>query len=427
MRKAFLTIIIFFNFLHITKSFNDTNLFLNKTSKNLALRSLTPLTIPFTINSKYKTPYIINYLGLNDQVEQVIDITANTTWSSIIQLKWNYISKADEVYSQNRIQAFSLFGLYYNASFTLGDSSNDITIPSFNWFLYDHSLGKGIHRGGLGLARTFPTEEEDIITQLYKEKKIESQMFSISFRHQNEGYLLVGDLAEGLVEYPEYNSFINLVEIDEKWRANLTHIFFGNISNEIKPNVDPARNEYIIRKDIYDINYPAYFSTVDKYIIVPHYFILYLQKNYFNNFPYCSLEKDKELNKFTCNLRYKSELLQKIKTVNFVFDSNTAFCLGANMLFEEENDKLIFVIVSYDKFEEWVLGYYFMRNYFITFIRTSPFISIYSFLHKYYVIIKKDDSSNGSKIISYISISGILIISIILLLYIKLQNKIIIN
>ena len=392
------------------------------TYNNKELRKLAPIKFRFKLNPKTVVPVIVNKFA-NDKVKQIIDITANKTWTSISQLNWDYITEDSETYSQNGIRNFKLYGLYYTEDFYLGNDYDSLCANSLNWFLYDRSEGVGIPTGGLGLSRRFDDIKDDVIMTLYNNKKIESPCFAFSYNVQNEGSLIVGDLVDGLVEYPEYNSFLNVLDIDEKWRANLTHIFFGNETDGVIKNIDIARNKYLISKDIIQINYPAYFSTTDKYIIAPISFMTYLEKNYFKDYSYCSKIKEDSISKIRCPISKKEEIINTIKNLNFVFEETNAYIMKQNELFEEEGDYLVFIIVSYDNFDEWVMGYYFMSNYFLTFFRKTESISIYSFLKKMYVKIVMDNPAKTYARSLLIFIMLIDLITIIVLIYINKVNK----
>ena len=157
--------------------------------------------------------------------------------------------------------------------------------------------------------------------------------------------LFIGFYHENLLQFHEYVSYIKIEERDEKWRINLTHIFFGELSKEKIPNIDFPKIQYIIRNNIIKINLSAIISNLSKYIICPLSFLEYLNKiNYFKN--YCQLKKyNDEIYRFECELYYIEKILKNIERINLVFNDVVSI-FKPSQLFEIESNKLIFIMIT---------------------------------------------------------------------------------
>ena len=331
-----------------------------------------------------------------------------------------------ESFTYQGLNPFTIFGESHGAKITLKNQKDiKLSLPQYEWFIYHSEQGMVPNTGCLALGRTFETEEDDLIISLYKKQKIIMPVFSISYLSDKKGGILgIGDIAEILFEYREYNSFISVIEQDEKWRSNLTYIFFGDLPDQYISNIDIAEYRYIITQNFIIINYPAYFSTIDKYIVVPSDFIDYLERYYFRKYKFCSKVTKDGNSIIECNKEKTLAIIDTFPNINFVFDG-VAYIIEAKNLFEESEtskDMLTFVIVSYKSNTEWIMGYYFMRNFFITFFRDTPTISIFSLLNKAYVILDTWSKKKTNNIIKNIihTIIAFSIIGLMLLLSLKL-------
>ena len=82
------------------------------TYNNKELRKLAPIKFRFKLNPKTGVPVIVNKFA-NDKVKQIIDITANKTWTSISQLNWDYITQNNETFSHNGIKKYIIWVVLY--------------------------------------------------------------------------------------------------------------------------------------------------------------------------------------------------------------------------------------------------------------------------------------------------------------------------
>ena len=226
------------------------------------------------------------------------------------------------------------------------------------------------------------------------------------------------------MQFHEYVSYIKVEEKDEKWRIHLSYIFFGELSKEKIPNIDFPKIQYIIRNNIIKINLSAIISNLSKYIICPLSFLEYLNKiNYFKN--YCQLKKyNDEIYRFECELYYIEKILKNIERINLVFNDVVSI-FKPSQLFEIESNKLIFIMITDLKIKnQWILGYYFMKKYMITFYKDLNLISLFSLFDKAYVIIKYNDIPY-LKPIKYLLFMNCLIITfgITIILFFKNQNS----
>ena len=334
---------------------------------------------------------------INIYIYQIIDLTSKKTWvyENLIQIIPEKLSNRKE-----KIKLFyplnsEIYIKSYNEKFILGNNQNNIqncTLTNFKFYINEKNEKIEIPFNGIfALGKKFDDEKEDFIFQLYKQKKIKNNLFSITYYKLGKGMLFIGFYHENLLQFHEYVSYIKIEERDEKWRINLTHIFFGELSKEKIPNIDFPKIQYIIRNNIIKVNSSAIISNLSKYIICPLSFLEYLNKiNYFKS--YCQLKKyNDEIYRFECELYYIEKILKNIERINLVFNDVVSI-FKPSQLFEIESNKLIFIMITDLKIKnQWILGYYFMKKYMITFYKDLNLISLFSLFDKAYVIIKYND------------------------------------
>ena len=363
-------------------------------------------------------------------IYQIIDLTSKKTWvyENVIQIIPDKLSN-----KKVKIKLFyplnsEIYIKSYNEKFILGNNQNNIkncTLTNFKFYIINKNEKIKIPFDGIfALGKKFDDEKEDFIFQLYKQKKIKNNLFSITYYKLGKGMLFIGFYHENLLQFHEYVSYIKIEERDEKWRINLTHIFFGELSKEKIPNIDFPKIQYIIRNNIIKINLSAIISNLSKYIICPLSFLEYLNKiNYFKN--YCQLKKyNDEIYRFECELYYIEKILKNIERINLVFNDVVSI-FKPSQLFEIESNKLIFIMITDLKIKnQWILGYYFMKKYMITFYKDLNLISLFSLFDKAYVIIKYNDIPY-LKPIKYLLFMNCLIITfgITIILFFKNQNS----
>jgi hypothetical protein len=404
-------------------------LFLNikKTEQDNSHSKLPRIEIQLDFDNKTKQLTSTSFFSSeNTPITQSIDISSSKSWINDKSINMDLQRQSYESFTYQGLNPFTIFGESHGAKITLKNQKDiKVSLPQYEWFIYHSEQGMVPNTGCLALGRTFETEEDDLIISLYKKQKIIMPVFSISYLSDKKGGILgIGDIAEILFEYREYNSFISVIEQDEKWRSNLTYIFFGDLPDQYISNIDIAEYRYIITQNFIIINYPAYFSTIDKYIVVPSDFIDYLERYYFRKYKFCSKVTKDGNSIIECNKEKTLAIIDTLPNINFVFDG-VAYIIEAKNLFEESEtskDMLTFVIVSYKNNTEWIMGYYFMRNFFITFFRDTPTISIFSLLNKAYVILDTWSKKKTNNIIKNIihTIIAFSIIGLMLLLSLKL-------
>ena len=408
---SYLYLIIFIFILNKTISQKNNNIFINISS-----------------NNENEFLQIQNRISDNQYfIYQIIDLTSKKTWvyENLIQIKPDKLSNEKE-----KIKLFYPFNseIYiksYNEKFILGNNTQNCTLTNFKFYINEKKVKiDNLFNGIFALGKKFDDEKEDFIYQLYKQKKIKNNLFSITYYELGKGMLFIGFYHDYLMQFHEYVSYIKVEEKDEKWRIHLSYIFFGELSKEKIPNIDFPKIQYIIRNNIIKVNSSAIISSLSKYIICPLSFLEFLQKiNYFKSL--CQLKNyNNEIYRFECELYNIEKILKNIERINLVFNDVVSI-FKPSQLFEIENNKLIFIMISHFKIKyEWILGHYFMKKYMITFYKNLNTISLFSFFDKAYVIIKYSDIY-FLKQIKYLLFANCLIIlfGITILLIFKNQNS----
>lgn len=361
-------------------------------------RSNKNFIIELSLNESDDYLYIPNKISSDKiLVSQVIDLTSNKTWidENVIKIlperMGNQTNKITLLYPENK----EIYIKSYYDQYIIGNRDNNLencSLLNFKFYIKEkNELSQIPYKGIFGLAKQFDDDNEDFILQLYKQKKIEYNLFSLSYYKYGKGNLFIGFYHENLIQFHEYVSYIKLDEKDEKWRSELTYIFFGELSKETIPNIDYPKIQYIIRKNIIKISSSAIFSNLSKYIICPLSFLEYLNKiNYFKG--YCQLKNfNNTTYTFECDINNEKKIYSQVDIINLVFH-DIACIFSPSELFEKHKDKMIFIFRSDKKLkDEWILGFYFMKKYMITFFKDLKAISLFSLLDKAYVIIKSDE------------------------------------
>ena len=392
-------------------------------------RSNKNIIIELSLNESDDYLYIHNKISSDKiLVSQVIDLTSNKTWidENVIKIlperMGNQTNKITLLYPENK----EIYIKSYYDQYIIGNRDNNLencSLLNFKFYIKEkNELSQIPYKGIFGLAKQFDDDNEDFILQLYKQKKIEYNLFSLSYYKYGKGNLFIGFYHENLIQFHEYVSYIKLDEKDEKWRSELTYIFFGELSKETIPNIDYPKIQYIIRKNIIKISSSAIFSNLSKYIICPLSFLEYLNKiNYFKS--YCHLNNyNNEIYRFECELNNIEKIVKNIERINLVFNDVVSI-FKPSQLFEIEKNKLIFIMISNYKIKnEWILGHYFMKKYMITFYKDLNIISLFSLFDKAYVIIK-DNDLYYLKQIKYLLFVNCLIISFGITILLIFQNQ----
>ena len=90
----------------------------------------------------------------------------------------------------------------YNEKFILGNNQNNsknCTLTNFKFYIINKNEKIKIPFDGIfALGKKFDDEKEDFIFQLYKQKKIKNNLFSITYYKLGKGMLFIGFYHENL-------------------------------------------------------------------------------------------------------------------------------------------------------------------------------------------------------------------------------------
>ena len=176
-------------------------------------------------------------------------------------------------------------------------------------------------------------------------------------------------------------------------------------------------------KNIYE---PVIFETIFDRIYVPKYIMEYLRDNYL---------KDIENNKNLCNyndngnsiiVKCTKEEISKLKRLNFVLGEKTDLALPSNELFNCDNSNNCEFLIQYnDKYQGFIFGLPIFKLYNIIFDYNSRDLMFYSLYNKYLVSFNKDFGASILKIVLYILIVVLCLLTsgIILIYFFRRINR----
>lgn len=340
--------------------------------------------IPIEFAPTTKFISVVGDIESNNNISLTIDISCNLTWINKNNLKGFEHLEATErrSYTQKGTKDIEVKGYYLNGYFSL---SPILTLNDYSYLIADEIKVPTKFKSMIGLARRFNDENENFIIKLYKESKILSPVFSLVY-YSHHLVLQIGNIVEGIHEYPEFAFYISILDIDEKWRISLRGVFFGDLGQDFIPNVDPSKNRYRISQTLYQIDSNIEISSTDKNIIVPLKFLEYVEKYYFKG-KYCHIVTSKLISVFQCDPQYQKELYA-MEDIHFVVDKNLALSFAASELYTTSKTGIIFfALMSFNEQDRWVFGYYFMKKFHLTFFYLSNQLILFSLESKSYVIL----------------------------------------
>ena len=391
------------------------------------------ITLPFTL-TKSKIPISKLSIGKPSQeINLVLDIGSSRTWIS----DQYYNSKGSKTY-QPLEEAFSKeqYDFSYSGNsaletFKIGDK----ILQNFKFILVNN-LQNNNFQGVLSLGHEYDSKHNSLVYEMSKVSNTYYNMFMFKFNEDNGGELLIGDTTE---EEKEKLHLINRCryliggtpEEQIKWRCQLTHVFIGGIEDmeSFYEQLIEQTGYYIIEtkfnklKNIYE---PVIFETIFDRIYVPKYIMEYLRDNYL---------KDIENNKNLCNyndngnsiiVKCTKEEISKLKRLNFVLGEKTDLALPSNGLFNCDNSNNCEFLIQYnDKYQGFIFGLPIFKLYNIIFDYNSRDLMFYSLYNKYLVSFNKDFGASILKIVLYILIVVLCLLTsgIILIYFFRRINR----
>ena len=391
------------------------------------------ITLPFTL-TKSQIPISKLSIGKPSQeINLVLDIGSSRTWISD-QYYNNKGSKTyqplEEAFSKEQYD-FSYSGNSALETFKIGDK----ILQNFKFILVNN-LQNNNFQGVLSLGHEYDSKHNSLVYEMSKVSNTYYNMFMFKFNEDNGGELLIGDTTE---EEKEKLHLINRCryliggtpEEQIKWRCQLTHVFIGGIEDmeSFYEQLVEQTGYYIIEtkfnklKNIYE---PVIFETIFDRIYVPKYIMEYLRDNYL---------KDIENNKNLCNyndngnsiiVKCTKEEISKLKRLNFVLGEKTDLALPSNELFNCDNSNNCEFLIQYnDKYQGFIFGLPIFKLYNIIFDYNSRDLMFYSLYNKYLVSFNKDFGTSILKIVLYILIVVLCLLTsgIILIYFFRRINR----
>ena len=391
------------------------------------------ITLPFTL-TKSQIPISKLSIGKPSQeINLVLDIGSSRTWISD-QYYNNKGSKTyqplEEAFSKEQYD-FSYSGNSALETFKIGDK----ILQNFKFILVNN-LQNNNFQGVLSLGHEYDSKHNSLVYEMSKVSNTYYNMFMFKFNEDNGGELLIGDTTE---EEKEKLHLINRCryliggspEEQIKWRCQLTHIFIGGIEDmeSFYEQLIEQTGYYITEtkfnklKNIYE---PVIFETIFDRIYVPKYIMEYLRDNYL---------KDIENNKNLCNyndngnsiiVKCTKEEIYKLKRLNFVLGEKTDLALPSNELFNCDNSNNCEFLIQYnDKYQGFIFGLPIFKLYNIIFDYNSRDLMFYSLYNKYLVSFNKDFGTSILKIVLYILIVVLCLLTsgIILIYFFRRINR----
>ena len=391
------------------------------------------ITLPFTL-TKSKIPISKLSIGKPSQeINLVLDIGSSRTWIS----DQYYNSKGSKTYQPleeafyKEQYDFSYSGNSALETFKIGDK----ILQNFKFILVNN-LQNNNFQGVLSLGHEYDSKHNSLVYEMSKVSNTYYNMFMFKFNEDNGGELLIGDTTE---EEKEKLHLINRCryliggspEEQIKWRCQLTHVFIGGIEDmeSFYEQLVEQTGYYIIEtkfnklKNIYE---PVIFETIFDRIYVPKYIMEYLRDNYL---------KDIENNKNLCNyndngnsiiVKCTKEEISKLKRLNFVLGEKTDLALPSNELFNCDNSNNCEFLIQYnDKYQGFIFGLPIFKLYNIIFDYNSRDLMFYSLYNKYLVSFNKDFGTSILKIVLYILIVVLCLLTsgIILIYFFRRINR----
>ena len=233
----------------------------------------------------------------------------------------------------------------------------------------------------IGLSRGIDNSLS-LIDELYDKKYITKKQFSLLYSYPNWGTLSIGEDDEFLKELtvslsdhvPLYKT--KNKKLNKKWTVMLNGIMFGE-----EGLTQEGKNLYHVDSNItraVEVNIPMYFSTVEPHIIVPCEIIDYFEKYYFINHikeGSCRKENENGIIFFRC----RKSVGDVLEIVHFIF-GNLDLVYSGKRLFNTQGQFSIMCKKGFK--QEFIFGYYFLKNFHVTFSYETDTVSFFSLLGK---------------------------------------------
>ena len=313
-------------------------------------------SIPLTIHENTPLAYLGYQDGTNYQYT-LIDINSRYSWTNSSIIKGPlYCDRIDHSLIQNN---YKLEGEYCIDRIEFKNKKEILTIDDFQFILSKSSEGKLPDYPVIN----FGNFKRPYILEFNKKGKTGNIILNTNF--YNFRHL-------GLIKYFQKIPIIKNEKESWKFTSHITGIFIGeldwnnkkntefaidyNIGDKVAEKIFSIKNKYKNIKVDLNIN----LETAKKEIYLPKNVFDWIVENFLSN-KFCEFSKDE--------VRCKKNKVGTLKKLNFIFSNNvTLFTEGENF-FECSNsyDKEFckFLIVPKNENDDSILGFTFLKNYYI--------------------------------------------------------------
>lgn len=371
----------------------------------------------------------------NPKEEVPIKITSNSHGLEIGYLCDNIFDSKESKYSNKSLSFYRESnglityhqyegGYYAKDSFSFykdleQNNKNKITINNISFiYMPKYSLNKTNNDkvcGIMGLSlkyNNYCEEQRNIITNLNKLNILHNYAYSIHYKKNNEGYILLGEELHNVI--PDLFNEENLRRANAlsdgydsmEWKTEFMQIYFYD--KGVKTKMTEAKKAKFAIEINYIVGTNNYKNNIEK-----SFFQKYLE----NNICYYEKISGKRYSALICN-KNSSFNINSFPTLFFfhrIF--NYTFEFTKDELFLEKNNKYIFLVFFSDyNINYFVLGKIFLKKYILVFNQDTKTIGFYNSELK--------NGKNNGKISIFLIILGIIFIIICSIISFYLAKKI---
>ena len=274
---------------------------------------------------------------------------------------------------------FAQDSLSFSTNLDFNNNNNQITLNNISFIYmpkYDENKDKNMC-GKIGLSLkyyNYVERDHNIIDYFNKKDIIHSYSYSIHYKNNNEGYIIIGE--EPHVVLPNYFNENNLRRSNAlsegydsiEWETEFTQIYFY-INGEKKKITEAKKGKFAIENN-YIVGTDNYKNKIEEF-----FFGKYLEKNI------CHYEKveKKRFSALICNKDSSFDInsFPNIYFYHRIF--NYTFELTKDELFLQKNDKYVFLVFFSDyNIQYFSLGKIFLKKYLFVFNQDTKTIGFYN-------------------------------------------------
>ena len=316
----------------------------------------------------------------------LIGYLCNNNFNSEIS---SYSNKSNTFYREsNGLITFQQYegGFYAKDSFTFftdleKNSNKKITINNISFIYMPKEAKSNIEKnkicGIMGLSLKYVNyceEQRNIITNLNKLDILHNYAYSIHYKDNNEGFIIIGDEPHNII--PDLFNENNLRRTNAlsdgydsmEWKTEFTQIYFYD--NGIKKKLTETKRAKFVIEINYIVGTNNYKANIE---------ISFFKKYLENNICYYEKIKNQRYSAIICNKdsSFNIDSFPSIYFYHRIF--NYTFELTKDDLFLIKNNKYIFLVFFSDyDIKYFAMGKIFLKKYLFTFNQDIKTISFYS-------------------------------------------------